>query len=103
MRADFNLLPRSPHALDLQPRLVAINGQVGQLIQGFELDSLLQIVAFERAAIDAEFELQEPRFAGDGMKEPAVTLLRRADLDDAAFAPVGFGKIAQHLNAIDDL
>src|SRR6266436_1239375 len=102
MHADFHLLPRPAQRLHFHPRLIAINRQVGQLVQRLELDSLLKLVALERAAIDTELELQQPGLAGDRMKEPAVRLSRRTNYDDASLAPVGFGKLPQFLNAIDD-
>src|SRR5256885_1323567 len=57
MHANLDLLPRPAERFHFHPRLVAIDRQVGQLVQRLELDSLLQLVALERAAIDAEFEL----------------------------------------------
>src|SRR5436190_2340132 len=89
--ANLDLLPRSAQRLHLDPRLVAINRQVGQLVECFKLDSLLQVIALERPAINAKLELEEPRLARDRVKKPAVGVSWGANLDHAALAPIGLG------------
>src|SRR5439155_23515582 len=60
------------------------------------------LVALESAAIDAEFQLQEPGLTSDRVKEPAIALPRRTDLDDASLAPISLGEFAKIVNAIDN-
>ena len=62
----------------------------------------LQLLAAERVLLRAELHLEQPRLAGDGVKEPAVALLRRGDLDHAAVVPVGLAELARLVDAIDD-
>src|SRR5947209_2556092 len=103
MHADFDFLPRPTERFHFHSRLIAINRQVGQLVERLELNTLLQLVALERAAIDAELELQQPRLAGDCVKEPAVGLFGCTDFGDAALAPIRLAKIPQLLNSVDEL
>src|SRR4051812_31641303 len=102
MHANFHFLPRPAQRLDLHAGLIAVNRQVGQLVQRLQLNPLLQFIALEGTPIDAELELQEPSLAGDRMKEPAVALLLRANFNDAPLAPIGLGKITQLMNTINN-
>ena len=69
---------------------------------GFRSSRAHQLVALEGAAGGAKLHLQQPLFAGDGVKEPAVRFLRRPDLDHAPRVPIGgTEEVGCLLDAID--
>ena len=59
---------------------------------GFRSQLLDQLFPLERVPRGAELHLQQPLLAGDGVEEPAVRFLRRANLDHAPLAPIGLGE-----------
>ena len=102
--AEFDLLPRTAETADLDPRLGAVQRQLRHVVQRLEVQPPHELVAGERVAGRAEFHLQEPFLARDGVEEPAVGLLRRADLDHGPRVPVGFAEqLRLVLDAVDDV
>src|SRR5258707_14659310 len=102
MDVDLDFLKRPAKVFAFPTRIVAIDGQMLQLVERLEADAGDEVVAFERSPSHAEFELKDPLFERDGVKEPTVGFLLGADLDHAAGIPIGLAKLAQFLNSIDD-
>ena len=92
VHAQFDFLPRAAKVLAPHPRLGAVERQFGHVVQRLQVELLDQLLALEGVPRRAKLHLQQPLLAGDGVEEPAVGLLRRANLHHAPRVPVGLGK-----------
>ena len=99
---DLHFLKRAAEVLAFHPRVVAVDRQVLEFVERLEADPLGEVFAFERGPSNAEFELEQPLLAGDGVEEPAVGFFRRADFDHTAAIPIGFAEFGQLVDFVHD-
>ena len=91
---ELHFLERPAQVLALHARLVAVDRQIGNVVERFELQLRDQLVALERVLRDAKFQLQQPFLAGQRVHEPAVGLGGRGDLDHGPRVPVRLAEMA---------
>src|SRR5262249_7532606 len=99
---DRDFLPRPLAVGNVNALVVAVNLQPLQLVQRANAEALDQLGLLEGLAADAVHQPHRALQGGVSVEEPAVTLVRRRNLDDAAVVPVGVAKRAEFMDAFVD-
>ena len=99
---DLDFLPWTTAVLAVDPLTAAVDGQVFQVVQWLERQVGDELIAAKGVAGGVELELQQPRFAGDGVQEPAVGFAGGGDFDHAAGIPIGRTEFAQLVDSLFD-